>query len=67
LAALGLVLAALALPVSSPRHTATGVPGPAQHSAVVGKEPDTADLERQPALGPGASRDHQDGILQPAG
>jgi hypothetical protein len=62
--ALALALAAMALLLSGPRHVVTGVPGPALHSAAVGKEPDTADLDRQPAYGTGASTEHEDGILQ---
>jgi hypothetical protein len=62
--ALGLALAAMALQLAGPRHVVTGVPSPAQHSAAPGKEPDTADLDRQPVLGPGASTEHQDSILQ---
>jgi hypothetical protein len=64
LVALALALAAMALMLSGPRHVVTGVPGPVQHSAAAGKEPDTADLDRQPVYGPGGSTQHEDGILR---
>jgi hypothetical protein len=62
--ALALVLGAMAFQLSVPRHGGTGIPSPVQHSTTLGKEPDTADLERQSPPDPSSSAPHGDAIMQ---